>query len=118
MTEATENSLSSARLYLLQRISAMVMAPLVILHLGVIMYAIRNGLDAAEILGRTRGSVFWGLTYGLFIFSVAIHAALGVRMVALEWLKLSGKLLHVLTWLVGLLLLGMGSRALIAVILG
>ena len=42
--------MSGARLYLLQRLSAMVMAPLVILHLGVMIVAIQGGLDSAEIL--------------------------------------------------------------------
>ena len=57
--------MSSARLYLLQRLSAMVMAPLVILHLGVMIVAIQGGLDSAEILSRTRGSLWWGSVYGL-----------------------------------------------------
>ena len=48
------------RLYIAQRASAAIMAPLVLLHLGVIIYAIHGGLDAAEILARTRGSLFWG----------------------------------------------------------
>jgi fumarate reductase subunit C len=91
------------------------MAPLVLLHLGVIIYATRNGLDAEEILGRTRGSLFWGLTYGLFVVAVAVHGALGVRAIAQEWLKIDGTSLRVLTWLVGLALLGLGMRALVAV---
>ena len=48
------------RLYLAQRISAAILAPLVLMHLGLMVYAIQGGLDAGEILGRTRGSLFWG----------------------------------------------------------
>jgi succinate dehydrogenase hydrophobic anchor subunit len=36
------------RLYLAQRISAAIMAPLVLLHLGLMIYAIQGGLDASE----------------------------------------------------------------------
>ena len=48
------------RLYLAQRVSAVIMAPLVLLHLGVMIYAIQGGLSAGEILERTRGSRFGG----------------------------------------------------------
>ena len=44
------------RLYMLQRITALVMAPLVVLHLAVMIYAIHGGVSAGEILGRTQGS--------------------------------------------------------------
>ena len=46
------------RLYMLQRITALLMAPLVLGHLAVMIYAIQGGLSAAEILGRTQGSLF------------------------------------------------------------
>ncbi len=105
------------RLYLLQRISAMVMAPLVIGHLAVIIYAVQGGLSAGEILSRTQGSLAWGLFYGLFVVAVSVHAAIGVRVIAHEWLKLSGSALTALTWIVGLGLLGLGGRAVFAVVL-
>ena len=38
-------------LYMAQRLSAMVLAPIVLVHLLTILYAIRGGLTAAEILG-------------------------------------------------------------------
>ena len=46
-------------LFILQRGSALVMAPLVLIHIGVMVVAVRNGLSSEEILGRTQGSVFW-----------------------------------------------------------
>ena len=48
------------RLYILQRATALIMAPLVLAHLFVIFYATSRGLSAADILGRTRGSDGWG----------------------------------------------------------
>jgi fumarate reductase subunit C len=104
------------RLYLLQRITAMIMAPLVILHLGVMIVAIQGGLDSAEILSRTQGSFFWGTVYGLFVLVVAIHAAIGIRVVLFEWASLRGVLLNIVSWLVLAVLLTMGARAVYAVI--
>ena len=104
------------RLYLAQRISAAIMAPLVLLHLGVMIYAIQGGLTADEILARTRGSLFWGGTYGLFVFSVSVHAAIGLRNILREWWRVTGPLLTVLSWIFGLGLLAAGLRAVAAVV--
>jgi fumarate reductase subunit C len=108
--------MSAARLYLLQRLSAMIMAPLVILHLGVMILAIQGGLDSAEILSRTRGSLLWGSVYGLFVFSVSIHAAIGVRVVLFEWLRIRDGWLNFLSWLLFIVLFLMGARAVFAVV--
>lgn len=103
-------------LYLAQRITAMIMAPLVLIHLGLIVYAIQGGLDAAEILSRTRGSLMWGTFYGLFVVAVSVHAAIGLRTIVREWLQLDGVLLNALTWICAAALLLLGSRAVYAVI--
>ena len=47
----------TVRLYMLQRITALLMAPLVLGHLAMMIYAIQGGISAAEILGRTQGSI-------------------------------------------------------------
>jgi fumarate reductase subunit C len=105
------------RLYLAQRLSAMVMAPLVLGHLAVMIYAVQGGLSAAEILARTQGSVWWGLFYGLFVVAVSIHAAIGLRVVVHEHLKVQGTGLNAFTWFVCIGLLAMGGRAIAAVVL-
>jgi len=105
------------RLYLAQRISAAIIAPLVLIHLGMMIYAIQGGLDAAEILGRTRGSFWWGLNYGLFVLAVAVHAAIGLRNVLREWLSLRGVALAAIAWLSFAVLLLSGLRAVSAVLL-
>lgn len=104
------------RLYLLQRITALIMAPLVIGHLAVMVYAVQGGLSAAEILGRTQGSLFWGLFYGVFVVAVATHAAIGLRNIAQEWTRFEGAALDALTCLVGVGLLVLGGRAVYAVV--
>ena len=50
-----------------QRISAAVLAVCLVVHLVTIIYAVRNGLSAAEILGRTRGNMAWAAFYAVFI---------------------------------------------------
>lgn len=103
------------RLYLAQRISAMVMAPLVFIHLGMMIYAIQGGLSAEEILGRTQGSVFWLVFYGLFVGAAALHGAIGLRVVVHEILRLRGLALGLLTCGSFAVFFYMGVRAVTAV---
>jgi fumarate reductase subunit C len=108
---------SAVRLYVWQRMTAALMVPLIVVHLIVIIYATNRGLSAAEILGRTRGSVVWGLYYGTFVVAAAVHGAIGVRGVAREWLGWREKALDRLMWIFGALLLILGLRAVAAVVL-
>ena len=107
----------SARLFLLQRLSALVLAPLVLIHLGLILYAVGDGLSAGEILGRTRGSFGWGLFYGLFVLAAALHGPIGLRTVVGEMTPWRGRSLDVAMVLFGLGLLLLGLRAVAAVVL-
>ena len=99
------------RLYMLQRLTAILLAPLVLAHLILIIYAFQGGLTAGEILGRTQGSVGWALFYGLFTFAVSIHAAIGLRVILAETLKISDPVLNGLGLLIflGLLYFGLGA---------
>ena len=106
------------RLYMLQRITALVMAPLVVLHLAVMIYAIHGGVSAGEILGRTQGSILWFMAYGLFTLAVAVHGAIGLRAIAAEWGGLTARALDALMWGAGGVLLGLGMRAVWAVTFG
>lgn len=108
--------MKEAWLFAAQRISAMVLAPLVLLHLGVILYAIRGGLSADEILSRTEGSLFWGAVYGLFVLAAAVHAPIGLRAVLREWGRWRGAGLDIAMALFGLALLALGLRAAMAVL--
>ena len=105
------------RLYMAQRLSALVMAPLVIGHIAVMICAVQGGLSAAEILGRTRGSLFWALFYGGFVVAVSIHATIGLRTIISEWTALRGTILNTLSWAIFAALLVMGGRAVLAVTL-
>ena len=103
------------RYYMAQRLSAMVMGPLVLGHLAVMIYAIQGGLSSAEILSRTQGSIAWFLFYGAFVVAVSIHAAIGLRVLVHEVTGLAGRWLEVFTWGTGAALLFMGARAVLAV---
>lgn len=103
------------RLYMLQRLSALILAPLVLTHIGVMIYAVQGGLSAAEILGRTQGSIPWMLFYGLFVAAVSVHASIGVRAVAAEWFGVRGSALSGLTLAVLAILGILGARAVYAV---
>ena len=104
------------RLWLAQRASAALLALCVVVHLATMIVAVRGGLSAADILGRTRGSVGWAAFYGLFVIAVAIHAPLGLRTVAAEWLGWRGRAADA-TWAIcGLALLSLGVVAVVAVL--
>ncbi|MFP7572112.1 succinate dehydrogenase [Marivita sp. S2033] len=105
------------RLYMAQRLSALVMAPFVLVHIGVMIYAIQGGLSAAEILGRTQGSALWFAFYGMFVIAVSIHAAIGLRTILLEWAGLRGTLLNAVAAVIGLGLFALGAQAVWAVTL-
>ena len=105
------------RLYVWQRVTAALMAPLVLVHVAVIFYAARKGMNAADILGRTRGSVLWASFYGAFVVAVAIHAPIGVHNVLVEWSRLSERRSGIFATILGLCLLLLGLRAVVAVVL-
>ncbi len=104
------------RLYLLQRLSALVMAPLVLAHIVVMIVAIRGGLSAGEILSRTQGSLGWALFYGTFVLAVSVHAAIGLRVIVHETFAVRGAGLTLFTWGAGAGLLILGLRAVYAVV--
>ncbi len=101
----------TAKLYMLQRITALMMAPLVLGHLAMMIVAIKGGLSTAEILGRTQGSLFWLLFYGTFVLAVSVHAAIGLRVIVSEMFGLRAVLLNVFMWATGLVFFYMGARA-------
>lgn len=103
------------RLYMAQRITALLMAPLVLGHIAVMIYAVQGGLSTAEILGRTQGSILWFLFYGTFVVAVAIHGAIGVRSVLYEWAGVKGVALTIACIAIGLGLFTLGARAVWAV---
>jgi fumarate reductase subunit C len=105
-------------LWAAQRISALVLAVCVVVHLVTAIYAIRSGLSAAEILSRTRGSIGWALFYGVFVAAVAVHAPIGVRNIISELTSWRGRSLHAAMIVLGIVLAWSGWRAVYGVVAG
>ena len=103
------------RLWVAQRASAAVLALCVGVHLVTIIYAVRGGLSAAEILGRTRGNLAGAAFYAIFVLAAAVHAPIGLRAVLGEWLGWRTRSRDVLLVLFAAALLLLGMRAVVAV---
>ena len=98
-----------------QRLTAMAMAPFVLVHLGLIIYAVRGGLSAGAVLSRTQGSWAWILFYGLFVACVAVHVPIGLRNILVEWLRLGRRASSCIGLAFGATILFLGLRAVAAV---
>ncbi|MDE2609371.1 MAG: succinate dehydrogenase [Burkholderiales bacterium] len=104
--------------FVAQRATAMVLACCVAVHLATLIFAVRHGLSAAAILGRTRSSLPWTLFYGTFVIAAAIHAPLGLRNILTEWSGWRGRGLDLACLLYGAALAALGLRAVYAVCWG
>lgn len=82
---------SETLLWVAQRASAAVLGVCVAVHLATMIYAVRGGLSAAEILSRTQGSLAWLSFYAVFVLAVVVHAPIGLRAVLGEWLGWRGR---------------------------
>ena len=105
----------SPLLFMAQRLTAFVLALAVSAHLATILYAVRGGLSAGEILARTHGNVAFMLFYGVFVVAVAIHSPIGLRSIIREWTPWRGRTLDLALVLLSLFLLALGFRAVYAV---
>ena len=103
------------RLWVAQRATAAVLAFCIVVHLATIIYAVRGGLTAAEILERTRGNVAMAIFYSVFVLAAAIHSGIGLRNVAAEWLGWRGSPARFAATFFSLLLAILGLRAVWAV---
>lgn len=105
----------TAILFVAQRVTAMLLALAVTVHLVTILYAVRTGVTAGQILERTRDNVWFLAFYLLFVGAIAIHAPIGLRNVIREWTSWRGWTLDVVLVFVAIGLLLLGVRAALAV---
>ena len=102
---------AGTHLWIAQRVTAMILAIAIVVHLVTIIGAVRGGLSAAEILGRTRGNAAWFAFYAIFALAAGLHGAIGLRGIAAEWLGWRGRGFD-LAWIgIGLLTALFGIRA-------
>jgi fumarate reductase subunit C len=113
---STSDAIAQAKRWYWQRISAMVLALCVLVHLAVIIYAVRGGLSGAEILARTRGNWGFGAFYTAFVVACAVHVPTGLARIAEEWLAWRPAVALNASRLFALLLLALGLRAVYAVV--
>jgi fumarate reductase subunit C len=103
------------KLFIAQRLTDFVLAVAVAVHLATILYAVRGGLSAGEILARTHGNTAFMLFYSIFVIAVAIHAPIGLRNVLREWTPWRGRSLDIALVLFSAALFALGFRAVYAV---
>jgi succinate dehydrogenase subunit C len=105
-----------ARLWYWQRVSAMVLAICVVVHIATIVYAVRGGLTAAEILARTRGSFAFAAFYVVFLGACAVHVPIGLAAILEEWFRLPRGAARVVAGAFAALMLGFGVAAIEGVV--
>jgi fumarate reductase subunit C len=110
------DTVTEVRLWYWGRISAMALAFFVLVHLAVIVYAVRGGLTGTEILGRTHGNLAFGLFYAAFVLACAVHVPLGLARILRETV-MPARAANLVSALFALLLLVMGLRAVYGVVL-
>lgn len=115
MSDAKLSVRAQVMLWAAQRASAAVLAICVIVHLATLIYAVRSGLSAAEILGRTQGNAAWAAFYALFVAAVAVHAPIGLRNFLSETFDWRGGSLNAVVAALGVALALWGFRAVYAV---
>ena len=117
MGQVMNQGVLQAKLWYAQRISAMVLGICVAVHLAIIFYAIRGGITAQEILGRTEGNVLFALFYEVFVLACFIHAPIGIANILQETFPKSGIAKPVASTL-GLFILVLGRAAVLGVFTG
>jgi fumarate reductase subunit C len=98
-------------MWLAQRISAVVLAVCVVIHLAGIIIAVQGGLSAAEIIGRVGGNGVLAAFYGVFVLACAVHAPIGLRTVLNEMTTIKPVSANVAAGVFALAVLAMGLRA-------
>ena len=113
--EPRDGVIAQARRWYWMRVSSVLLALCVLVHLATIIYAVRGGLSAADILGRTRGSVAFAAFYVVFVLSCAIHVPIGLATVLEEWSGAGPRVARLVSWTAALLIAVLGLRAVYAV---
>lgn len=117
MGQAMSATVMQAKLWYAQRISAMILGICVAIHLLIIFYAIRGGLSAQEILGRTQGNIGFAIFYEVFVLACFVHAPIGLANILQETFPKSG-LAKPSSWILASLILFLGTAAVVGVFTG
>jgi len=85
-------------------------------HIATIVYAVRGGLSAAEILARTRGSIAFGAFYIVFLAACAVHVPIGLAAILEEWFRMPRRVARFVAVLYAAVAIGFGVAALEGVV--
>ena len=86
-------------------------------YLIIIFYAIRGGLSAEEILGRTQGNIAFAVFYEIFVLACFVHAPIGLANILEETFS-KGLLSKALSSILAALILVLGTTAVVGVYTG
>lgn len=117
MGQVMSQGVLQAKLWYAQRISAMILGLCVSIHLVIIFYAIRGGLSAAEILGRTQGNIAFAIFYEIFVLACFVHAPIGLANILEETFS-KGLISKALSLILAVLILVLGTTAVVGVFTG
>jgi fumarate reductase subunit C len=107
----------TAALFVVQRASAAVLALAVMVHLATVVYTVRGGLTAGEILARTESNAAYLAFYLVFVAAVSVHAPIGLRNVLREWIGWRGRACDGALAVFAILVFALGARAAFALYL-
>lgn len=110
------NARRETLLWAAQRFTAAILAFCVLVHLVTIIYAVRGGLTAGEILARTRGSVLFGAFYIVFLAACAVHVPLGLAAIFEEWFRMPRNAARTAAGVIMAITLGFGVAAIEGVV--
>jgi len=99
------------KLWLVQRVSGMLLGVFVVIHLATMILAIQGGLTAREIMERTSENWLVGSFYGVFVIAASLHGSIGLRTVAQEVIGWRGASLNVVSGFFCVLLVVIGLFA-------
>ncbi|MEO6749397.1 MAG: succinate dehydrogenase [Casimicrobiaceae bacterium] len=114
----TMDGATQARRWYRQRISAMVLALCVLVHLATIVYAVHSGLSAEALLARTRGNIAFAAFYAVFVLACAVHVPVGLARIGEEWLGLRARTADAAANVFALVIVVMGATAVYAMVHG
>jgi len=83
------------KLWLVQRLSGMLLGLFVVIHLVTMIVTIQGGVTAREMLDHTSGNWLVGAFYSVFAIAAAVHGSIGLRTVAQEVVGWRGGSLNV-----------------------
>ena len=95
-------------IWLLQRLSAIILSACTIIHIITIINSVKIGLTSADIINRIGANYGWFIFYLIFVLSASIHAPIGIRSILKESTNASNVTITLITIIFAILLVSLG----------